>query len=722
MKKIVLIAVLVAACFWTGIDALAAGEIPDQVSLTIGKAEALLDNNKVVLDAPPVIEQGRTLVPLRFVGEAFGAVVNWEAQTKQVTVVQKVYSVKLWIGKTNGEINGQPLSMDTPPKVIKERTMVPLRFLAEALGYQVDYQSQNRLITIKKPNTPPQANFTVDKTFVSTGESVTYEDLSMDPDGDAIVDRIWRNNNQSFQEPGIYIVSLKVKDSRGAWSEWYEQTIEVSDEPNTNPVALFSMDNYKVYVDQLITYFDESYDPDEDEIVDWKWENRKDSFSTPGTYLISLQVKDRRGAWSTKYVQVIEVLEKPNDPPVAKFSIGQTTVDQGETVVFTDESYDPDGELVEYEWTGKQRAYFKEGPTPVTLRVKDDRGKWSEPFIIEINVTGKVIMTEMEYNLHNPLSGEIVNLTGINPLTFPELKPTFFNSDNTTLLLSNSPEVVKENGILYRDTASGSVRLMYHHINSTGTNKQIYVLATNMDAKPAALTVTKKGFGGPSEDVVSTGRNGLARYLTSNINERYDLAPGEMVILDTGGSTKHILPNNCVFSMMDLNVSGNVRFTFVMVNAGADVMTAVHDLPELARDRHPRGTFNGANRTVGFYVEGNQSQRFTLADNKNDVHMGGIDALTGDLVANAGNYGVVYRLQIQAGTRMGLLTNPRGGLFRGATLTPEGTVYGMPETGLITTGAQAVMNLTLDKHGQTEFIFVPPAASNLPVAFLFVPF
>ncbi len=91
-------------------------------------------------------------------------------------------------------------------------------------------------------------------------------------------------------------------------------------------------------------------------------------------------------------------------------------------------------------------------------------------------------------------------------------------------------------------------------------------------------------------------------------------------------------------------------------------------------------------------------------------------------MANGGNYGVVYRLEIKAGTRMGLLTNPRGGVFRGAALAPDGTVYGMPETGLIKTGAQAVMNQILNQSDQTEFIFVPPAASNLPVAFLFIPF
>ncbi|MEL7568713.1 MAG: stalk domain-containing protein, partial [Dehalobacterium sp.] len=695
----------------------------NQISLTIGKGEAFLDNQQVVLDAAPVIENGRTLVPLRFIGEAFGAVVDWEAKSKQITVRQGQANTKLWVGSTNAEINGQVQTLDTAPKVVNGRTLVPLRFVSEALGYQVDYQAQNKAITIKKPNTPPQAFFKVDKQFIVMGEEVSYEDLSVDPDGDQIVDRIWRNNNKSFQEPGVFVVSLRVKDSRGAWSDWYEETIEVSAEPNSKPVAQFFPDSYRVFVDQPITYTDESYDPDEDEIVDWLWENRKDSFSTPGTYYVSLQVKDRRGAWSDKFVQVIEVLEKPNEPPVAQFSVDSITVDQGETVAFTDESYDPDGdELTEYQWTGKQRAYFKEGTVPVTLKVKDNRGKWSEPFTIEITVTGKVIMTEMEYNLYNPLPGETVNLTDINPLAFPELKPASFTSDNTTLLLSNSPEIVKENGILYRDTASGSVRLMYHHINGTNTNKRVYVLAENMETKPVIITMTKRGSGGPSDDVLSTGRNGLARYLTSNINERYDLAPGQMVLLDTGTNGKHILPNNCVFSMMDLNVSGNVRFTFVLVDAGTDAMTAVQDLPVLDRDRHPRGTFNGANKTVSFKVEGDQPQRFTLADNKNDVHMGGIDALTGDQVANGGNYGVVYRMQIQAGTRMGLLTNPRGGIFRGAALTPEGTVYGMPETGLISSGAQAVMNLTLDKYDQTEFIFVPPAASNLPVAFLFVPY
>ena len=313
-------------------------------------------------------------------------------------------------------------------------------------------------------------------------------------------------------------------------------------------------------------------------------------------------------------------------------------------------------------------------------------------------------------------------MTGINPLVFPELVPTSHASDNTILLLSNSPESVNENGLLYRDSAMGPIRLMYHHTNGMTSKKRVYILAENNGTKTAAITVNKAGFGGPNTDVLTTGRNGLARYLTSKIDDSYNLAPGRVMILDGSGASRVMDPGQCVFTMIDMNASENITISFVMVDAGSDVLAAYHSLPELARDKHPRGTFYGVNKTVNLDIIGSQAQRFTLADNKVDSHIGGIDNLTGEQVSNSGNYGVVYHLEINAGTKMGLLTNPRGGVFRGVGLTPAGVVYGMPENGAINTGAQAIMNLTLEQGEKTEFIFVPPAASNLPVLFLFVPF
>lgn len=725
MKKSILVFLIICSYLLLISVAASAGGKVSEISLTVGKEQALLDNQKVMMDVAPVINNGRTLVPLRFIGEAFGTTVDWNPDNKQITLRYGQETTKLWIGKNSAEINGQARSLDTPPQVFKDRTLVPLRFISEAFSYQVDYQTKTKVITIKRPNTPPQANFTVDKKFVSVGETVYYQDLSFDPDGDSIVDRIWMNNNKSFQTPGVYVVSLKVKDSRGTWSEWFEQVVEVSAEPNEKPVARFFPDNYKVYVDQPIIYTDESYDPDGDEIVEWNWQNRKESFSQPGIYYVSLQVKDRRDAWSDKCIQVIEVVEKPNEPPVARFSVEKTRVAQGETVVFTDESMDPDGDqLVEFQWTGKQRAYFKEGTYPVTLKVKDSRGKWSEPFTVEIQVTKQVIMNEMEYNLHNPLAGEIVNLTDIKPLSFPVLKPVSQNYDNTALLISNSPETVKENGILYRDTIGGSLRLMYHHKNGTNTKKKVYVLAGNPGEQTARITINKKGFGGPSLDDLAIGRNGLVRFLESNCNEQYSLEPGQVIVLEGVGAAKEIAPEHSVFSMMDLHTTADITFTFVMVDVGTDVLTAFAELPVLERDMHQRGTFFGVNRAYRLEVEGNQPVRFSLADNNSDYHLGGIDALTGEQVINKGNYGLMYRLKVKAVNRMGILTNPRGGLFMGAAMKEDGTVYGLPANGhrFIKDSSQAVMNLVLNPGEETELIFIPPVSSTMPVMFLFIPF
>ncbi|HHT64049.1 MAG TPA: hypothetical protein GXZ75_10260 [Clostridia bacterium] len=725
MKKSILVFLIICSYLLLISGAASAGGKVSEISLTVGKEQALLDNQKVMMDVAPIIENGRTLVPLRFIGEAFGTTVDWKPDNKQITLRYGQETTKLWIGKNSAEINGQARALDAPPQVFKDRTLVPLRFISEAFGYQVDYQNKTKVITIKRPNTPPQANFTVDKKFVSVGEAVYYQDLSFDPDGDPIVDRIWMNNNKRFQIPGVYVVSLKVKDSRGAWSEWFEQVVEVSAEPNKKPVARFFPDNYKVYVDQPIIYTDESYDPDGDEIVEWNWQNRKESFSQPGIYYVSLQVKDRRDAWSDKCVQVIEVVEKPNEPPVARFSVEKTRVAQGETVIFTDESMDPDGDqLVEFQWTGKQRAYFKEGTYPVTLKVKDSRGKWSEPFTVEIQVTEKVLMNEMEYNLHNPLAGEIVNLTDIKPLSFPVLKPASQNYDNTALLISNSPETVKENGILYRDTIGGSLRLMYHHKNGTNTKKKVYILAGNPGEQTARITINKKGFGGPSLDDLAIGRNGLARFLESNCHEQYTLEPGQVIVLEGVGAAKEIAPEHSVFSMMDLHTTADITFTFVMVDVGTDVLTAFAELPVLERDMHQRGTFFGVNRVYRLEVEGEQPVRFSLADNNSDYHLGGVDAITGEQVINKGNYGLMYRLKVKAVNRMGILTNPRGGLFMGATMTEDGTVYGVPDNGhrFIKDSSQAVMNLVLNPGEETELIFMPPVSSTMPVMFLFIPF
>ncbi|MCM3715293.1 copper amine oxidase N-terminal domain-containing protein [Alkalihalobacillus oceani] len=99
-------------------------------------------------DQAPVIEQGRTLVPLRGVFEALGATVKWNQKAQTVTAKKGDQTIELVIGKKQGKRNGQAYFLDVPPKVIHGRTMVPLRFISEALGYEVKWDSSIQTVFI----------------------------------------------------------------------------------------------------------------------------------------------------------------------------------------------------------------------------------------------------------------------------------------------------------------------------------------------------------------------------------------------------------------------------------------------------------------------------------------------------------------------------------------------------------------------------------------------
>lgn len=114
-----------------------------------------VDGWEITFDAPPVIENGRTLVPFRAIAEALGARVNWEEKSKTVTMIKGNVTVKLVIGDTTALKNTEKITLEAPAKIINNRTMVPLRFVSEALGANVQWDPASRLIGISKPAEPP---------------------------------------------------------------------------------------------------------------------------------------------------------------------------------------------------------------------------------------------------------------------------------------------------------------------------------------------------------------------------------------------------------------------------------------------------------------------------------------------------------------------------------------------------------------------------------------
>ena len=113
------------------------------ISMQIGNNGVVLNNENKILDAAPLISQNRTMVPLRFIAEAFGANVSWAQDTKTVTIVidGKVLTMRI-----NQELEG----FGAAPIISNGRTMVPIRYISEELGANVIWVPSTRTVAIAR--------------------------------------------------------------------------------------------------------------------------------------------------------------------------------------------------------------------------------------------------------------------------------------------------------------------------------------------------------------------------------------------------------------------------------------------------------------------------------------------------------------------------------------------------------------------------------------------
>jgi len=112
----------------------------------------------------PVIVEARTLVPIRAVIEAFDGSVAWDATERKVTVTLGKNALNLWIGKSIATLNGTTLPVDAAnprvmPVIMAGRTMLPVRFVSESLGIDVQYEAATKMITLTYTveTTPPRS-------------------------------------------------------------------------------------------------------------------------------------------------------------------------------------------------------------------------------------------------------------------------------------------------------------------------------------------------------------------------------------------------------------------------------------------------------------------------------------------------------------------------------------------------------------------------------------
>jgi len=121
--------------------------------LHIGVSTFTIDGVTKTLDSPPVIKNGRTLVPIRPIIEALEGTVGWDGAARKATVTLGRTILELWIGKNAAKVNGANIPIDVAntkvvPEIINGRTMLPLRFVAESLGATVGWEQSTQTITI----------------------------------------------------------------------------------------------------------------------------------------------------------------------------------------------------------------------------------------------------------------------------------------------------------------------------------------------------------------------------------------------------------------------------------------------------------------------------------------------------------------------------------------------------------------------------------------------
>ena len=112
--------------------------------MEINGKETEIDNGK---GTAPVTLNSRTLLPVRSIIEAFDGDVFWDGKTQTVTLAMKDDTIKLNIGSDVAYCNGKAYTLDVAPAIINERTMLPIRFIAESFNLGVAWEDKTQTVS-----------------------------------------------------------------------------------------------------------------------------------------------------------------------------------------------------------------------------------------------------------------------------------------------------------------------------------------------------------------------------------------------------------------------------------------------------------------------------------------------------------------------------------------------------------------------------------------------
>ncbi|MBP2649563.1 MAG: hypothetical protein H6Q74_388 [Firmicutes bacterium] len=338
-----------------------------------------------------------------------------------------------------------------------------------------------------------------------------------------------------------------------------------------------------------------------------------------------------------------------------------------------------------------------------------------------------------------------IGLLGVNQVTalgawpeeladLPEWEVTS-SSYGGKLLLSDSPEMVNADGIMYQDAVVGNARLFFHHVNDTKTDKVIVAVLENNGEEPAEVVVHRYGLGGPDDDWIKVGKAAQRAYFAGGDLYIVRIPSHGTALLTPELGAVVVKPGMLVNGIYDFMANRKVTVKTVMAPVGVKIENFIKQAKVLPADsQRLRGTFDGCDRLlIGarlYNPLSDGSVAVTLADNVIDTYVGGVDATDGSKVLNYGNYGIVYNIFLPAtgDNDISYYMNPRGGIYAGAIgIKYRHTLLDPVETpnDRLFMGKDTVLDYSaVGKFKGQESLwltFSPPGASNLPVRLIIKP-
>jgi hypothetical protein len=154
MKRSLSVILSLMLCLWFVVPAFA------NDMFSIGSSTYSVNGQQYNMDAAPYVENGRTMLPVKYVAEALGVPDNnimYDQSSQRVTIINSNQVIQLTIGSTTMILNGTPITMDTAPEISSDRTYLPVAWLAQALGATISWNASTQQVTVVTGDSPQQA-------------------------------------------------------------------------------------------------------------------------------------------------------------------------------------------------------------------------------------------------------------------------------------------------------------------------------------------------------------------------------------------------------------------------------------------------------------------------------------------------------------------------------------------------------------------------------------